>query len=177
MRVVLDTNTVISGLFWRGRPFEVLELMRSVKIKVYTSEAIREELLEVLQRPKFSQKLALLNSSAQEVVRSRAKINYQMKENRRLGSVKRNPTSRYLITTQVLNRFISWVEVIEVGEVAKIVTSDPDDDQIIACAKLANADFIISGDADLLNVKDDISIQVVNAGQFLDILASYNEEL
>jgi putative PIN family toxin of toxin-antitoxin system len=50
MRVVLDTNTVISGLFWRGRPFEVLELMRSGKIKVYTSEAIREELLEVLQQ-------------------------------------------------------------------------------------------------------------------------------
>jgi putative PIN family toxin of toxin-antitoxin system len=142
MRVVLDTNTVISGLFWRGRPFEVLELMRSGKIKVYTSEAIREELLDVLQRPKFSQKLALLNSSAQEVV----------------------------------NRFISWVEVIEVGEVAKVVASDPDDDQIIACAKLANADFIISGDADILNLKDEISIPVVNAGQFLDILASYNEE-
>lgn len=140
MRVVLDTNTVISGLFWRGRPFEVLELMRSGKIKVYTSEAIREELLEVLQRPKFSQKLALLNSSAQQVV----------------------------------NRFISWVEVIEVGEVAKVVISDPDDDQIIACAKLANADFIISGDADLLNVNGNISIPIVNAGQFLDILASYN---
>ncbi len=37
-------------------------------------------------------------------LRSRAKINYQMKENRRLGGVKRNPTSRYLITTQVLNK-------------------------------------------------------------------------
>lgn len=29
MRVVLDTNTVVSGLFWRGKPFQVLELMRS----------------------------------------------------------------------------------------------------------------------------------------------------
>jgi putative PIN family toxin of toxin-antitoxin system len=143
MRVVLDTNTVISGLFWRGRPFEVLELMRSGQIEVYTSEAILEELLDVLQRSKFSQKLALLNSNAQEVV----------------------------------NSFISWVEVIEVGEVAKVVASDPDDDQIIACAKLANADFIISGDADILNVKDDISIPVVNAGEFLEILANYNRDL
>jgi putative PIN family toxin of toxin-antitoxin system len=50
MRVVLDTNTVISGLFWRGKPFQVLELMRSGTITVYTSEAILEELLDVLKR-------------------------------------------------------------------------------------------------------------------------------
>jgi predicted nucleic acid-binding protein len=42
MRVVLDTNTVISGLFWRGKPFDVLELMRSGTIKVDTSKAILE---------------------------------------------------------------------------------------------------------------------------------------
>ncbi|OZH52379.1 hypothetical protein AFK68_24730 [Hydrocoleum sp. CS-953] len=23
MRIILDTNTLISGLFWRGKPFEV----------------------------------------------------------------------------------------------------------------------------------------------------------
>ena len=77
----------------------------------------------------------------------------------------------------MVNSFISWVEVIEVGEVEKVIISDPDDDQVIACAKLANADFIISGDTDILNVKDDISIPVVNAGEFLEILANYNRDL
>lgn len=70
MRIILDTNTVISGLFWRGKPFEVLELVRSGKVEVYTSEAMLEELLDVLQRPKFSGRLALLESSPQEVVNS-----------------------------------------------------------------------------------------------------------
>ncbi len=37
-------------------------------------------------------------------LRSRAKINYQMKENRRSGSANLHPTSRYFITTQVLTR-------------------------------------------------------------------------
>ncbi|NET27959.1 putative toxin-antitoxin system toxin component, PIN family [Okeania sp. SIO1I7] len=141
MRIILDTNTVISGLFWRGKPFEVLELVRSGKVEVYTSEAMLEELLDVLQRPKFSGRLALLESSPQEVV----------------------------------NSWISWVEVVEVAEVEKVVISDPDDDQIIACAKLANADFIISGDTDLLNIKAEVIIPIVSADEFIDILANYTD--
>ncbi|MBD2482242.1 putative toxin-antitoxin system toxin component, PIN family [Planktothrix sp. FACHB-1365] len=137
MRIILDTNTVISGLFWRGKPFQVLELMRLGRIKVYTSGAILEELLDVLNRPKFSTRLALLGFSPQEVV----------------------------------NSLMSWVEVVEIGEVEKIVISDPDDDQIIACAKLVDADFIISGDTDLLNIREKITIPIVSAGEFLDILA------
>jgi putative PIN family toxin of toxin-antitoxin system len=137
MRVVLDTNTVISGLFWRGKPFQILELMRSGTITVYTSEAILEELLDVLKRPKFSKRLAILNVSPQQVV----------------------------------NRFIEWVEVVEVGEVKKIVISDPDDDQIIACARSVNADFIISGDADILDIKEKVTIPIVTSGEFLDIFA------
>jgi predicted nucleic acid-binding protein len=69
------------------------------------------------------------------------------------------------------------VEVVEVEDVQKIVISDPDDDQIIAGAKLANADFIISGDADLLNIKEEVTIAIVNYGEFLDILAGYKEDL
>ena len=137
MRVFLDTNTVISGLFWRVKPFQVLELMRSGTITVYTSEAILEELLDVLKRPKFSKRLAILKVSPQQVV----------------------------------NRFIEWVEVVEVGEVKKIVLSDPDDDQIIACARSVNADFIISGDADILDIKEKVTITIVTSGEFLDMLA------
>jgi predicted nucleic acid-binding protein len=62
------------------------------------------------------------------------------------------------------------VEVVEVGEVKKIVISDPDDDQIIACASSVNADFIISGDADILDIKEKITIPIVTSGEFLDIL-------
>jgi len=30
MKVVLDTNTVVSGLFWKGAPRQVLDLAREV---------------------------------------------------------------------------------------------------------------------------------------------------
>lgn len=37
MRVVLDINTVISGIFWGGTPRTILEMARSGAIAIYTS--------------------------------------------------------------------------------------------------------------------------------------------
>jgi hypothetical protein len=50
------------------------------------------------------------------------------------------------------------------------VVSDPDDDIIIACALEAGADYIISGDPHLLNLKHYRDIQIVTPKAFLEIL-------
>jgi hypothetical protein len=52
----------------------------------------------------------------------------------------------------------------------KIVYEDPDDDLILACALEAEADYIISGDRHLLNLKHYRQIQIVTPAAFLDIL-------
>ncbi|MCG2784430.1 MAG: putative toxin-antitoxin system toxin component, PIN family, partial [Anaerolineae bacterium] len=45
MNVVLDTNTVISGLFWKGAPRQVLDLARSGVIVLFTSPELLAELV------------------------------------------------------------------------------------------------------------------------------------
>jgi uncharacterized protein len=57
MKVVLDTNTVISGLFWKGAPRQVLDLARNGVITLFTSPELLAELADVLGREKFSQRL------------------------------------------------------------------------------------------------------------------------
>lgn len=52
-RVVLDTNVLISGILFGGKPREVLELVIQGKIKAYLSPEILNEFKEVLGRPKF----------------------------------------------------------------------------------------------------------------------------
>ena len=47
------------------------------------------------------------------------------------------------------------------------VCRDPDDDAVLACAKAANADFIVSGDQDLLVLQAFEGIQIVTAAQAL----------
>jgi len=51
-----------------------------------------------------------------------------------------------------------------------IVHDDPDDDKIVACALEAEADYIISGDHHLLNLKHYRDIQIVTPKAFLEIL-------
>jgi hypothetical protein len=61
MRVVIDTNTVISGFLWGSYPRQIIDLVRTQEITVYTSSFLLQELSEVLSRPKFYQrKLVLL---------------------------------------------------------------------------------------------------------------------
>ena len=50
------------------------------------------------------------------------------------------------------------------------VCRDPDDDAVLACAKAANADFIVSGDQDLLVLQAFEGIQIVTAAQALERL-------
>ena len=44
MNIVLDTNTVISGLFWKGAPRQLLDLARSGTFTLFTSPDLLVEL-------------------------------------------------------------------------------------------------------------------------------------
>jgi putative PIN family toxin of toxin-antitoxin system len=68
MRVVADTNVVVSGLLWRGNPRRVLEAARDGSIELFTSAALLAELLDVLSREKFTERLASAGVSPQELV-------------------------------------------------------------------------------------------------------------
>lgn len=68
MRVVADTNTLVSGLLWRGNPRQVLDAARAGTLQMYTTAALLAELEEVLQRPKFAQRLALAGVTSHALV-------------------------------------------------------------------------------------------------------------
>jgi hypothetical protein len=50
------------------------------------------------------------------------------------------------------------------------VTRDPKDDAVVACAVAGRADYIVSGDKDLLSLETYEGIEIVTPRQFLDIL-------
>lgn len=57
VRVVLDTNIVMSGFLWRNFPRQLLNLARANAITIYTSGSLLDELADVLSRNKFAAKL------------------------------------------------------------------------------------------------------------------------
>jgi putative PIN family toxin of toxin-antitoxin system len=64
MRVVLDTNTVVSALFWSGSPRRLLDLVYSGRITAFTSDELILELEDVLRRAKFVSRLASEGTTA-----------------------------------------------------------------------------------------------------------------
>jgi hypothetical protein len=51
MRAVLDTNVLLSGLFWRGAPHALIAQVRAGALNVVSSPSLLAELAEVINRP------------------------------------------------------------------------------------------------------------------------------
>lgn len=58
MRLVLDTNTALSGLLWGGTPARLLDAAEAGRIELASSAALLAELHGVMSRPKFARYLA-----------------------------------------------------------------------------------------------------------------------
>ena len=54
MKVVCDTNVLVSGFLFRGNPRAILQLISKGRLTGFISIPLLRELEEVLQRPKFN---------------------------------------------------------------------------------------------------------------------------
>src|SRR5688572_5310028 len=69
MRIILDTNVVMSALLWRGPPYRLLETIRQrTELQLYSSPILLEELADVLTRPAAAKQLAVIGKAAREVL-------------------------------------------------------------------------------------------------------------
>jgi putative PIN family toxin of toxin-antitoxin system len=62
---------------------------------------------------------------------------------------------------------LPYFEVVQTGQVIKGVCGDSDDNKFIACALAALADYIVSGDGDLLKVGKYKAVRIINGAEFL----------
>ena|SRR5574344_535088 len=50
MKIVLDTNVLVSGIFWGGVPEKILELAMSGEVEIYATEEILNEYFRIIER-------------------------------------------------------------------------------------------------------------------------------
>ena len=129
MKIVIDTNVVISGTFFGGLPRRIIEAVAERKLRASASVEIVEEYNEIVQ----------------EMI------------DRKQGTLRRN----------LLDPFLIQLEMIEPVTDVK-VCRDPDDDKFIECAVDAKAVYIVSGDKDLLVIKEYQGIEIVTAAEFCE---------
>jgi uncharacterized protein len=68
VRAVVDTNVLLSGLFWRRRPHALIEQVRAGTLTLISSPALLAELAEVMNRPKFQVILARTNTDPEQTL-------------------------------------------------------------------------------------------------------------
>ena len=65
---------------------------------------------------------------------------------------------------------LSIVALVEEGDTIEVIKEDPSDNKYLSCALKAKADFIVSGDAHLLNLGSYKGIQIVTPVRFLEMM-------
>lgn len=131
MRLVVDTNVLVSAFLWQGTPGRLIELAAEKEIELFASRTLLDELAATLAKKKLAKPLLATGLTADQMLRH----------------------YRRLVTLVTARQFVQQV------------SRDADDDAVLACALAARADLIVSGDDDLLVLKDFQSIPIVTAAQ------------
>jgi uncharacterized protein len=133
IKAILDTNVFISGVFWKGPPFEILKAWQEQRFRLAISPPILDEYRRVLDE-----------------------------------MMKKRPLP---VLTSILRIIELHSEMVEPVSFAEPACSDPDDDKFLEAALAAHADYVVSGDAALVKVKQYRGIAIVRPTQFLDLLS------
>ncbi|HUU55000.1 MAG TPA: putative toxin-antitoxin system toxin component, PIN family [Armatimonadota bacterium] len=141
MRAVIDTNILISALFWGGRPREVIDFAVSGRFQAITSAELLLELEDVL-------------TGAFDLPEDRAAL------------VLRDVLSYAEVVALTGNSQQAFGELPHEAAALR----DPDDLKVIATALAARADHIITGDTDLLSLHPIQNILILTPAQFLEAL-------
>lgn len=131
IKVVFDTNVLVSALLFRGALSKIVDLWVTGKIVPVISRDTFEEFKKVLFYPKFS------------LTEKEVKI---------------------IIEENILPFF----EVADITADVKGLCRDPDDDKFLSCAVSAGADFIVSGDNDLCDLRKHKSVKIINPRDFFN---------
>lgn len=131
IKAVLDTNVLISSIFWKGPSRHIVDLAVANKIKSVTSPEILEEIESVLYED-FPQ------------------VPYDKIEG-------------------IIRDIMSHSQLIIPRQVTIKKLRDLKDAKIIACALGAKADYIVTGDKDLLVLAKYEAVKILTPRSFLDL--------
>lgn len=143
IRVILDTNILISALLWSKLVNKAVILpLDEKKITIFFTKETLEELLRVLSRKKFAAKFVSLSTTPNSLVNK-------------------------IITWE--NVFV--VKNPLPKDRSPILKKDPTDDKFLYLAESVKAKYIVSGDKVVLEFKKYKGVEIVSVEEFLKLFS------
>ena len=86
LKLVLDTNTLVSAFFWKGNEHELFKRIEQGKAKLFVSDEIIEEVKYVINRPKFSDVIKISGQTPEQIIEKIVSVSHlvigpKLKEN------------------------------------------------------------------------------------------------
>jgi len=72
--------------------------------------------------------------------------------------------------SETLADYLGFLRVVSIPKLLNAVSRDPNDHRVLECALEGRAQYIVSGDNDLLVLKEFRDIHIVRAGDFMGVL-------
>lgn len=98
LRIVADTNILISALGWQGNEREILNHCLSGKIKLIESQSLLDELIEVLKRGKFDHISIEKKSNLLETL---TKLSEIVNPNKKIDIIKEDPKDNTILEAAI----------------------------------------------------------------------------
>ena len=136
LKLVLDTNTLVSAFFWEGNEAELLRKIEQGKARLYITSDILSEIGEVIKRSKFNDVMGKAN----------------------------------LTPDQIIQKIVSFSHLVIAPQLNIKVCRDEKDNKLLECAQSAKASYLVSGDDDLLSLKEYEKIPIIRASEMLKLL-------
>ena len=136
MRVVLDTNVVVSAvLIRRGNERRILDAWRAAAFDLVISRPLLEELGRVLSYPRIRE-------------------------------------ARWMTGSEIVSllEILATDSVVVEGSLAVRASRDPADDMFLEAAVEGEADYLMSGDRDLLAIETYRNVRIERPAEFLAVL-------
>ena len=98
MKIVLDTNVWLSGIFWDGEASKILEKAEKKDIQIIISEDILSEIIKVLNREsKFQKYILNLRLSIENLLRTILSISTLIETKTKLDIIKADPKDNIIL--------------------------------------------------------------------------------
>lgn len=101
MKVVLDTNIIVSGLLWSGLPSQVLNLVEKHKIEPCFSIETITELEHTLKYEKFANILKINNINVNQFVTRLAKDFFILPQQPIINIIKNDPSDNIFLACAI----------------------------------------------------------------------------
>ena len=98
MKVVLDTNIWLSGIFWDGEASKVIKKAEKNNFQIIISEGILSEIVNVLNRKsKFQKYILNLKLSIEDILRTILSISTLIETKTKLDVIKADPKDNIIL--------------------------------------------------------------------------------